>query len=155
SPAGTPAHLRDRARWPLDPMPVLRPAQLSSRRRSRALLRPLPCVPQDHDSRHRSPSTGTVANMGAQTNCYYGLTETVCDVDVMNWCNAVTTPPDMSLSVVRDQVAPVPAPPFWEAYGLLVSINGGPWFSPVASAGIYATKNFNQGAGLAFCTKTR
>ena len=93
--------------------------------------------------------------MGAQTNCYYGLTETVCDVDVMNWCNAVTTPPDMSLSVVRDQVAPVPAPPFWEAYGLLVSINGGPWFSPVASAGIYATKNFNQGAGLAFCTKTR
>lgn len=92
-----------------------------------------------------------VASLGTQSNCSVGPI-IICDLAVQAWCTPQSTPPDMDITAVRVEVYPIPPSPFYDAEGVLVSVNGGPWyFNNLTSWAIGLPSPQN----LAVCTKTR
>ncbi len=63
------------------------------------------------------------------TNCADGVgVATICDFQIGNWCTANTTPPDMSLTKIRYDIAIDGYPWGWEAYGVVYRAGtSGPW----------------------------
>jgi hypothetical protein len=61
-----------------------------------------------------------------RTNCgTWGGYYIACDIAATNWCNAASTPADITITQVRDLVGPPPvtAPDYWDLIGLCYRYN--------------------------------
>lgn len=85
----------------------------------------------------------------------FAVTQETCDVATKNWCTPATTPADMTVNTVRDQVYPT-SYDYWEIIGLCVrSGPGTPWVCPNVALGTIGTAyglGFHGTPGLASCT---
>jgi len=89
-------------------------------------------------------------NAGKQQNCTteYGIT--ICDISVLPWCTAATSPPDWNPLYVRDLVYPVAPPTFWDTASLCFRYGtSGPW---TCAPGAALERYFSPSLPLDDCT---